>query len=474
MANKLSIFVQKYSIEVSLSIILIIGISLRFYGLTVQSYWVDELFTLFTANPNATLAEAIHRVFHDLVHPPVYNVLLWVWFELFGFTEYVGRSFSAFTGSLSIIAIYYLGKETFNKNVGIYAALIVSLNYFLIYYSQDVRSYSIFVLWTILSYLFLFKAIRTQSTYNIVLYILFTLLLIYTHYFAFFLVGSQFFVFLYYIAISTTNRKKLIYTAVAPMIVIALSIAPLLYNILSSDATIAAERMAWCKEPTPYFFLSYIKEYFSYQSVLFGILLLILAVKIYQKKIKNSHIIYALIIWIVISFLLPYIKSMISYPILTDRYTIYVLPAMILLISVAIDSIENKKLKYIILAFIIFFSVFRLYRYDYYSKPVKEEWRKVTNYVIADSENFPIYTPYYYQGHTEHFNTYFEILKSKKRALSLAQLTKELDSGNAPSHFWIIEAHGKNLLSTPLINKYSLIKVEEIKGIQSIGVLFKQ
>ena len=165
---------------------------------------------------------------------------------------------------------------------------------------------------------------------------------------------------------------------------------------------------------------------------------------------------------------------MISYPILTDRYTIYVLPAMILLISVAIDSIENKKLKYIILAFIIFFSVFRLYRYDYYSKPVKEEWRKVTNYVIADSENFPIYTPYYYQGHTEHFNTYFEILKSKKRALSLAQLTKELDSGNAPSHFWIIEAHGKNLLSTPLINKYSLIKVEEIKGIESIGVLYKQ
>jgi len=471
--NNLSIFAKKYNIGSLLIIILMVGIILRFYGLTVQSYWVDELFTLSTANPSATFLESINKVLRDLVHPPVYNVLLWTWFKIFGFTEYAGRSFSAFVGSLSIIAIYYLGKETFNKKVGLYAALIVSLNYFLIYFSQEARSYMLFFLLTILSYLFLFKSIRTKSMYYIFLYTFFTLLLLYTHYFAFFLIASQFFVFLYYIVILPKNRKKLIYLGIFPMIIIALSVAPLLYNILNSESTIATKNMAWCHAPTPYFFLSYMKDYFSYQAILFVILWLLLAIKIYQKKIKNSHIVYALIIWIVICYFLPYVKSMISYPILANRYTIYVLPAMILLVAAAVDSVENKKIKYLLLALIIFFSVFRLYRYDYYSKPVKEEWRKITKYIISDPNNYPIYTKYYNQGHTEHFNTYFKILKSEKRALSLAQLAKELDSGNAPSRFWIIEAHGKHLLSTPLINKYSLIKVKEIKGIQAIGVLYK-
>ncbi len=467
-------FTKKHNIGLLLMIILMTGIILRFYGLTVQSYWVDELFTLSTANPSATFLESVDKVLRDLVHPPVYNVLLWVWFKIFGFTEYAGRSFSAFVGSLSIIAIYYLGKETFNKKVGLYAALIVALNYFLIYFSQEARSYILFFLLTILSYLFLFKSIRTKKMYHIILYTFFTLLLLYTHYFAFFLVASQFLIFIYFILISRTERKNLIYMGAFPFIVIALSVAPLLYNILNSDSTIAAKNMAWCHAPTPYFFLSYMKDYFSYQVILFAMLWLLLAVKIYQKKIKNIHIVYTLIIWIFICYFLPYVKSMISYPILANRYTIYVLPAMILLVAVAVDSIENKKIKYIVLALIVFLSFHRLYKYDYYTKPVKEEWRKIAKHVIADPDNFPIYTKYYNQGHTEHFNTYFRVLKSKKRALPLAQLAQELESGNTPSNFWIIEAHGKNLLTTPLISKYSLNKVKEIKGIQAIGVLYKQ
>ena len=475
MSNRSLKFIEKYNIQWILLIVIGIGIVLRFYGLTIQSYWVDELFTLFTANPSATFSESLHRVFHDLVHPPVYNILLWIWFKLFGFTEYVGRSFSAFTGVLSIIAMYYLGKEIFNKNVGVYAAILVTFNYFLIYFSQEARSYSLFLLFSILSYLFLFKTIRTKSIYNAFLYTFFTLLLIYTHYFGFFLIASQFIVFVYLAVIEIKNRKKLIYIGIVVMVIITLSIAPVLYSILNSDATIAAERMRWCYAPSPYFFLTYMKTYFSYQVIPFAILLIVLAVKMYQQKIKNSYIVYALIIWIFICYLFPYLKSIISYPILAPRYTIYVVPAMILLVAVAIDSIENKKFKYLLVALIVLSSVFRIYRYDYYTKPQKEEWRKIANYIISDSRDLPVYTPYYYQGHKEHFNTYFEILKSEKHAFSIDQLTQELNLNKAPDSFWIISAHGnKNLLPMKLINKYSLIKIDEIKGIQAIGVLYKR
>lgn len=476
MNTKLSAFIRKYYIESSLIVILILGISLRFYALTVQSYWVDELFTLFSADPSDTFEETIIRIFNDLVHPPVYNVMLWIWFKIFGFSEYAGRSFSAFIGTLSIIAIYYLGKEIFNKNVGIYAALLTSINYFLIYYSQEARSYSLLFLLAILSYLFLFKAIRTQSKSNIFLYILFTILVIYTHYFGFFLAGSQLFVFLFYVLISPVNRKKLITLGLIAMMIISLTTIPLLYYILSNSNEIASERMGWCPVPTADFFITYFMAYFSnrYLSIVFAILLLFLAIKMYFHKIKNNKVIYALIIWVFISYLLPYMKSIVSDPLLTPRYTIVILPAILLLISIAIDSIKNIKLKYVILALIIISSLGHLFRQQYYTKPIKEEWRKVAKYVISDSGNYPIYTPDTKFMHTQHFNTYFKILGSEKIALPIAQLSSELDSAQAPSRFWIVNGHSKNLLPVALINKYTLRKVKEVKGLKTIGVLYEQ
>ena len=476
MGNKLLSFIHKYYFELALVLIVLLGIVLRFSGLTVQSYWVDELFTLFSADPHDTLKETLVRIFDDLVHPPVYNVLLWIWFKLFGFTEYVGRSFSAFIGTLGIISMYYLGKEIFNKHIGLYAAILASVNYFLIYFSQEARSYSLLFLVSVLSYLYLFKALRTQKKLHISLYITFTILVIYTHYFGFFLAGSQLFVFIYYILFVTQNRKKLIQLGLFSMIIISMMTVPLLYYILSNSTEIATERMGWCPIPTSDFVITYFRVYFAnrYLSIVLALLLLFLAFKLYFKKIRNPHMVYMLIIWIGISYFLPYIKSIISDPLLTPRYTIVVLPAILLLIALSIDSIKNIKMKYIILLFIILASLGLLVRKQYYSKPIKEEWRKIALSMIEDTDNYPIYTPDSKFMHTEHYNTYFKILKSDKKALSLNQLSIEFKNGTEPSRFWIINGHSKNLLPRPFITKHSLKKIKEIKGLKTIAVLYEK
>ena len=64
--------------------------------------------------------------------------------------------FRLIPGSLSVLLIYKFGKELFNKNAGLIAALIMAVSVFQIKYSQEARTYSLIVFLTLLSnYFFL-------------------------------------------------------------------------------------------------------------------------------------------------------------------------------------------------------------------------------------------------------------------------------------------------------------------------------
>ena len=185
-------YVKNNIIPLGLIITLIVGIVLRFKGLTFQSYWIDELFSVTVSNPSNSFSYMYDRTVTD-VHPPLYQSLLWGWYHIFGFNEFSGRSLSAIIGSIGIFAVYLLGKEFFNKEVGLYAAILASINHFLIFFSQETRSYSLLFLLSTVSYVYLLKVLTTSSKNNFLLYLLFTIALLYTHYFGFFLVATQVF-----------------------------------------------------------------------------------------------------------------------------------------------------------------------------------------------------------------------------------------------------------------------------------------
>ena len=149
--NHMKEFIKQHIILIGIIVTLIVALVLRFKGLTFQSHWLDELFSASVSNPSHTFFSMYDTTVSD-VHPPLYQTLLWVWYHVFGFTEFAGRALSATIGTLGIYAIYLLGKEFFNKEVGLYAAIIATMNYFLIYYSQEVRSYSLLFLLSTMSY----------------------------------------------------------------------------------------------------------------------------------------------------------------------------------------------------------------------------------------------------------------------------------------------------------------------------------
>ena len=175
---------------------LVTGIVLGFYKLDLQSVWLDEIHSMNEASPMQSFRNVYLSVTTSEQIPPLYYYLLYFVFKVFGYTTLVARAFSAMGGVLCIYAIYLLGQKLFNKRTGEIAALLLSVTYFHLYYSQEVRPYIFFELFTILSFYRLMFLAEAPNLKNAFYYALFTALMIHFHFFGLFAVMAQCFIFL--------------------------------------------------------------------------------------------------------------------------------------------------------------------------------------------------------------------------------------------------------------------------------------
>jgi hypothetical protein len=136
--------VQRTALRLAPLVILLLACALRFYNIGTQSLWNDE-------GNSLRLAE---RVVPDLIaaarldiHPPGYYIALKGWIAALGETEFALRAFSALAGVLTVAFVYALGKSLFAPGAGVVAALLVAINSFNVYYSQEARMYALLALW---------------------------------------------------------------------------------------------------------------------------------------------------------------------------------------------------------------------------------------------------------------------------------------------------------------------------------------
>lgn len=192
-----------------LAIILITGIIIRLWGLGAKSLWIDEMYS-YAFISQKTLFQSYTAMFNDL-SPPVYYLVLYFWIKLFGISEFIMR-FPGFIASItSIILVYFSAKKLFNKQIALGATILTSLSPSLLYYSQEARPYSLFVLFSIITvYLWinLINKINDNSLDSKIFlkYTVFSLLTILTHYWGLVLV---FFQILYIFIFSLTKKINL-------------------------------------------------------------------------------------------------------------------------------------------------------------------------------------------------------------------------------------------------------------------------
>jgi mannosyltransferase len=173
---------------------LLVGITaaaaaIRFSTLGVQSLDHDEAVTaLRVLQP--TLGGTLHVVAHLERSPPLYYILAWIWAKPLGFG--IGpvdlRALSAILGTLTVPVAFLAARELASTRAGLIAAVLVALNPYLIWYSQEARSYGLMVLLSGLSLYLFARALRRPSPAAMALWAGASAVALCSHYFAAFIV----------------------------------------------------------------------------------------------------------------------------------------------------------------------------------------------------------------------------------------------------------------------------------------------
>ena len=123
--------------------IFVLGTILRFYNHSFDNLWYDEVISFWISDPKLSLKESFAN--HNLVEVSTftYHFLLKYYYQLFGYSVEAGRILSVSFGSLSILSVAYLNWQLTKNRSYLSAAFLISLNIFLISFSQEMRLYSI-------------------------------------------------------------------------------------------------------------------------------------------------------------------------------------------------------------------------------------------------------------------------------------------------------------------------------------------
>ena len=131
-----------------LLLITIIGIILRFYKLGYQSFWLDEVHSIYTARGEI----------YNIGHPPLSFIILRVFLETLGTNEFTARLPACLFGIATIPLVHLLGKQLFNEKSGLIASFIIALSPWYIRWSQEARMYTQLTGFTVLTLYFFYQA----------------------------------------------------------------------------------------------------------------------------------------------------------------------------------------------------------------------------------------------------------------------------------------------------------------------------
>jgi uncharacterized membrane protein len=124
-------------------------------------------------------------------HPPLFYWFLNLWTIFFGRNVVVLRLSSVLFSLITIYFVYLIGRKIKNEKIGILAALFLTVNPLFVYYSQELRMYSMATMWLTIS-LYFFVKIKNKKyeKLDLVIFNLMTALAFGTFYGSIFLIAT--------------------------------------------------------------------------------------------------------------------------------------------------------------------------------------------------------------------------------------------------------------------------------------------
>jgi len=364
-------------------LIFLFGVLLRVYNLNFEDYWFDEQAGFWVADPSISFSETLERSKElDRGTHLVFNLILKTFFYILGYDPSIGRILPLIFGVLSIPALSYLSFQINNNKSFLLTAIISSINFYLISYSQETRLYSLVFFVSILNIIFFFKIYdlkdlnKSKFLFSI-LYIFFTFLGTCLHIFFFIIIFSQ----IIFLLVNYTFKKR---TILFEIFAIFISICIYLFFMFDSLLLQMGIKEFWIQQVSLDFFYNFFFSRFFGSKIMGLIYLIILLYLIYSNRVSifkyNSK--FLLLIFILFfSYFIPLVYSIFQKPILIDRYIIFILVPIIILISNLLLNESNTKKRYIILFIILSSTITNNYIEIFEREISKPEFRKSLIYI---------------------------------------------------------------------------------------------
>ena len=170
---------------VATGVILVAALVLRFW--TRSDLWLDEALTVSIAGqPLHALPSLLRR---DGA-PPLFYVLLHFWMGWFGTSDLAVRALPGVIGVATVPLAWVAGRRIGGRTVGWAAMLLVATSPFAVRYDTEARMYSLVAFLTVAGFLALDRALVRPRAGNLVAVGAVVALLLYTHYWSVYLVGT--------------------------------------------------------------------------------------------------------------------------------------------------------------------------------------------------------------------------------------------------------------------------------------------
>jgi len=394
--------------------ILILALFLRLINLN-QSLWLDEAIVA-KAIASFSLKDLLTQFMPTDVHPPLTYLINFFFSQLSGYSEVALRIPSIVFGVLSVWFIYKIAIRLLPKKLVFLPPLLLATSGLHLYYSQEARMYSLAVfavtgsMWALLEFIKTKKSILAKK--NLLLYFIFTLLAVYSHYVAWFILPAHLFI----VWQQKPKQIKKLLLAQLGLIIAYLPWLPTLFIQIKNGLQAAATPWGQVVGGLSLKNLILIPVKFligriSIDNNLIYILVLL------PPLLLTTHLIYKarksvfILSWLIIPIILTILVSF-KIPVLSYSRLLFILPAFYLAISLGISKLPKNK-QTITIAFLLFINLISSSVYLFNQKFHRENWKGLTRVLLAENlNNHPVAIisavqapfKYYYAGNVINFS----------------------------------------------------------------------
>ncbi|MBN1234154.1 MAG: glycosyltransferase family 39 protein [Candidatus Coatesbacteria bacterium] len=388
-----------------ISLLLLLAFIMSFYLIPRRQIWIDEVGSWIESGMPLKEMIAFNSYPKD-THPPLYYILLHFYRKIIpeqkpfdinnNYKELTNkipsypfeihlRLFSSFFALLSIISTYYLALKIYNDSkTAFLSSLLMIFSSAFLYYSREIRMYSLLLLISSTSSLFFLLYLDKKKIKYALIYSLVSASGLYTHYFMIPLLAIQWLYFLL-VNIKKINFKTL--KEIYPLFMTFIFFIPYIMTFMKHARVL--KEQAIFKGISPFMdFVSLFRWYFfgyylkPLPVTIIGYLLiaLILGISVYYFRTRlRENLFLNLFIWLPPLFAL--LASLLLNPVNQKRFFIIFLPYIFIFISYGLLRIKRIFMLVIILLFI---SISIYSDYNYRMDKIYGPSKKIATYLKAN------------------------------------------------------------------------------------------